>query len=313
VCAFCGRRMSEAEARARGVPEQDFVATIYTAKAHRWELPARRTLRCEACGAQHVLPPARMAAACPFCGSAQVVETQAAAADLIEPQGIVPFQFDFDACVQHIRVWLQARPGAPGDLTGGSSIVRPRPVYLPFWIFDLGGGVGWSGMVEEYDALRRRNVWVRRTGNEIVLRDNLLVAATRTLDAGALHDLAADGHGAYDVKRLQPYAEEYLADWPAEVYQIAMADASLQARSTALEAARARIKATVLGELRDLNCTGAGIVINTYQLGLLPVWIAAFRYRGRDYPLLVNGQTGAVHGDTPRTALGRIMSGLLGQ
>ncbi|MBI5879036.1 MAG: hypothetical protein HZB53_15420 [Chloroflexi bacterium] len=312
VCTYCGHRVSEAEARSTAVPEQDFVATIYTAKAHRWELPAKRTLQCQACGARYVLPPARVAGACPFCASAQVVETTAAAADLIEPQGIVPFQFDVDACVQHIRNWLQTRPAAPGDLFSGSAIVRPRPVYLPFWIFDIGGSVSWSAMVEEYDALRRQNVWVRRTGQEVVLRDNTLVPATHTLGDEPLKALAADGPGAYDTKQVQGYAEEYLADWPAEVYQIAMADASLQARSTALAAAQARIKATILGEARDLSCGSAAIVINTYQLALLPAWVAAFRYRGRDYPLVVNGQTGAVHGDAPHNTLKRFMSGLLG-
>ncbi len=312
TCEYCGYGMSEDEARAQGVPEQDFVAAIYTARAHRWELPIQRTLRCQSCGAQFVLPPARVAGACPFCGSTQVVESAAAGADLIEPQGLVPFQFDFDACVAHVRSWLQARPGAPDDLYSGSSIVRPRPVYLPFWIFDVGGGVNWSGIVEEYDALRRQTVWVRRTGQEVVLRDNVLVAATRTLAAESLLALAADGHSAYDVTRLVPYAEEFLADWPAEVYQIAMADASLQARQAALAGVKERVAAMLPGHVRDLTCSSEAIVINTYRLALLPAWIAAYRYRNRDYPLVINGQSGAVHGEFPRSGLQRILTGILG-
>ena len=32
---------------------------------------------------------------------------------------------------------------------------------------------------------------------------------------------------------------------------------------------------------------------------LLPVWIAAYRYNGKDYRFLVNGQTGEIVGDAP--------------
>ena len=32
---------------------------------------------------------------------------------------------------------------------------------------------------------------------------------------------------------------------------------------------------------------------------LLPIWVAAFRYRGKVYQILVNGQTGEVQGARP--------------
>jgi len=37
----------------------------------------------------------------------------------------------------------------------------------------------------------------------------------------------------------------------------------------------------------------------TFQLVLLPVWVGAYRYRGKIYRVLVNGQTGKVAGDRP--------------
>ncbi|MCX7630994.1 MAG: hypothetical protein N2038_12185, partial [Geminicoccaceae bacterium] len=36
-----------------------------------------------------------------------------------------------------------------------------------------------------------------------------------------------------------------------------------------------------------------------YKLVLLPVWLARFRFLGRDYRVLVNGRTGEVHGERP--------------
>ena len=35
---------------------------------------------------------------------------------------------------------------------------------------------------------------------------------------------------------------------------------------------------------------------------LMPVWIGAYRFRGRPYQVVVNGQTGEVEGDRPWSA-----------
>ena len=37
----------------------------------------------------------------------------------------------------------------------------------------------------------------------------------------------------------------------------------------------------------------------TFKHVLLPVWLAAYRYRGRAYRFVVNGRTGAVDGERP--------------
>jgi hypothetical protein len=34
----------------------------------------------------------------------------------------------------------------------------------------------------------------------------------------------------------------------------------------------------------------------------MPVWIASYRFGGKVYAVVVNGQTGAVHGDRPWSA-----------
>jgi transcription elongation factor Elf1 len=312
VCSFCGYRLGTEEARNALVAEGDFPATLYTARAHQWALPARRALRCESCGARFVLPPSHVAGNCPFCGAAHVVED--ASAGLIEPHGIVPFRVDAAACVERIREWLKTREFAPGDLTQRSAIVRPRGVYLPFWIFDTGGSVGWRGTVQEYDPVRRQLVGIARSGQFGVMLDNLPVPAGRALDAGLLRALTtAKREEGFDLSQSVPYADGYLADWSAEIYTVALADASLQARQTAVEQARAQMAATIPDGVRDLTTSSADVVVNTYQLVLLPVWIAAYRYKERDYPLAVNGQSGAVHGDVPRSGWQRLAAGIAGE
>ena len=41
----------------------------------------------------------------------------------------------------------------------------------------------------------------------------------------------------------------------------------------------------------------------TFKHILLPVWLAAYKYRGKTYRLVVNGRTGRVQGERPYSAI----------
>lgn len=317
ACEHCGHRMREYEAIMSGglVQEQDFIAALPTARAHRWELPAARALNCQGCGATFALPPACIAGACPFCESPHVVEITAAA-DLIQPEGVAPFQFDDQGALQRLRGWLKAQSFCPADLFKQAAAVAPRGVYLPFWTFDVGGEVRWQSPLPQTAARRS----VGRVPPALspdayqpplyesypVCYDDLLVPASRSLPA----DLV-DKVNDFKTHSLAPYSPDLLADWPAEIYQISMAAASLVARQRAFQDTQKRIR-THAGRLAA-NFNSAGIIIHSYKLVLLPVWVTGYRYKGEYYPALVNGQTGRVAGRVPRSGFQKLMATLWGK
>jgi predicted RNA-binding Zn-ribbon protein involved in translation (DUF1610 family) len=315
ACEYCGFLVAEADAGA--VVGHDFTAAIYTASAHRWELPVQRVLACQSCGAHVVVPPANVTSTCPFCGSAHIVAANASA-DLIEPGGVIPFQIDQDTAIQRVRDWLATQHLNKDDLKH-AAFARPRPVYYPFWSFNMGGELRWQGLVEEItttSAGRMTTVWLQRDGSELVMDDNLLVPASHTLPNDLTTALAAhDPRGVakvpgYRLDALLPYSDSYLADWPAELYQISLADASLAAHQRAFESAREHMRQSVA--VRDPSFDSTGIIINTYKLVLLPVWLCELKYKDKPYPLAINGQSGAVHGRLPENPLRKFVSGLLG-
>ena len=58
----------------------------------------------------------------------------------------------------------------------------------------------------------------------------------------------------------------------------------------------------------------------TFKHILLPVWLAAYKYRGKTYRFVVNGRTGNVQGERPYSTvkitfaviLGLIVAGIVG-
>lgn len=307
-CQFCGyHKVEQAEveggagpragARPGGVEEQDWVAAIHTAQGHRWELPMERVFTCQGCGATQTVPPAQTSMECPFCGSPQVVQA-GGSRDLIGPEGVVPFGFDGVAARERARRWLGEQRFRPNDLAQQAAISSPRPVYLPFWTFDIGGEVRWSGFVEE------RSVRVAKRGGETIFHNDLLVPASTSLPEQLLAALR------FDTTALVPYSPDLLVDWPAEIYRLPLADASLRAREQILPSAKATVLHTAGQDVRDLTVNTVGMSVISYKLVLLPVWATSYRYQGQRHQLAINGQTGQVHGQVPRSKFQQFLTNL---
>ena len=307
TCEYCGNHLFEYQALQQGalITEQDFTATLPTAKAYRWELPTERVLKCEACGATFALPRRQVSGTCPFCGSNHVVI--ATTDELIQPEAVVPFQFDADAAVKLIRAWLDQQKYRPDDLDERAAIAKPRGVYLPVWTFDLGGTMNWRVLIGEQHG--KQTVWVPRSEVYLVYHDDLLIAATHSLSQDLLNDLLD-----YDTKALVPYSTDLLADYAAEIYQIPLSAASLVARQRALKIGQAHVQdITLAGEnYKDFFMNTGGMIIESYKLVLLPVWMSMYHYKKENYAVAVNGQSGVVSGQIPRSGFQKALAGLFG-
>jgi len=307
TCEYCGNHLFEYQALQQGalISEQDFSATLPTAKAYRWELPTERVVKCEACGATFALPPLQVSGACPFCGSNHVVI--ATTGELIQPEAVLPFQFSAEAAIKFIHTWIVHQKHRPDDLDERAAIAKPRGVYLPVWTFDLGGTMNWHALIGEQHG--RQTVWVPRDEVYLVYHDDLLVPATHSVSQDLLNEVMN-----YDTKALAPYSTDLLADYAAEIYQIPLADASLVARQRALRIGQAYVLDTALaGEnYKDFFMNTGGMIIESYKLVLLPVWITIYGYKTENFAVAVNGQSGAVSGQVPRSGFQKALAGLLG-
>jgi DNA-directed RNA polymerase subunit RPC12/RpoP len=306
-CQFCGYQAGAPVAPGM-VAEQDWEAAVYTARGHRWELPVERVFTCASCGARQLLPPGHVSQTCPFCGAAQLLRATDDA-PLIAPGGIAPFALDEVAARQHAHDWLAAQRFRPGDLASAAILTTPQPLYLSCWTFDLIGELPWQGM-----RLEREGWWEndgRRTervsGAEPLGADDVLVPGSDTLPGEHIQGLQ------FDTSALTPYQPELLAGWPAELYRVPPAEASLQARERVLAQAREEVRTRYGSMLHDFTLGPARLRVVGYKLVLLPVWLLAYTYRGERHRLLVNGRTGAGAGDVPRGVLQQGLAWLTGQ
>jgi hypothetical protein len=209
---------------------------------------------------------------------------------LLAPDGIIPHAFDRQRAAAILKEWLQANQIEP------EAFHLPRGIYLPLWTFDLGGGIDYVGeTLDETDIQfgRKQRKMVRVSDCYPVQVNDIPIPASRKLSAVFLKLLPS-----FELRGVKPYDPRYLANWPAEVYDIPMAEASLDARAQAFSHYK-RDLPTLLDPVRLLSTSSARMTVDSFRLNLLPIWMAELTFSGRPHLMLVNGRNGTIASDLP--------------
>ena len=139
--------------------------------------------------------------------------------------------------------------------------------------------------------------WTPVRGRVARFFDDVLVVASTALPEPFRKALVH-----WDLTRLEPYQPEYLAGFRSEAYTIELADAYSEAREIMDRQILRDVRFDIGGDRQRVDHIDTNVSDVTFKHILVPVWIAAYRYRGRAYRFVVNGQTGQVAGERPWSA-----------
>ncbi|MCC6259718.1 MAG: hypothetical protein IT311_02550 [Anaerolineales bacterium] len=289
VCDYCARNQTLANGAAS---EKDFIVAMATLKGHGKPLQ-EQVFHCKGCGAEFILPPKLISADCAYCHSPHIVNLEKTK-DLLAPNGIIPHAFDQRQAIQLLVEWVEKN-----EITPEKKVELPRGLYLPLWTFDIGGAVDYTAEITEQDdsffnAQRGQKKVTRVQDTFPVLVDDLPLPASRKPSAVFLRLIPT-----FELSALQPYDPRFLANWLAEIYDISMADASLDARSQAYKKAQREIPYILGAHVKVVHSSSANLTVESFKLNLLPVWMTEIPIDGRRRLILINGQDGTVASDLP--------------
>ncbi len=293
VCEYCTRNQGFGRSNGSGpAGEKDFITAMATLKGHLKPLQDQ-VFHCKGCGSEFLLPAKLISASCVYCGSPHVVSLENTK-DLLAPTGIVPHAFGQKQAAEYLVQWVEAHQIKPEK-----KVDLPRGLYLPLWMFNLGGAIDYTAEMVQFEAQEnpllfqgsRRPELVAVNDQFPVMLNDFVVPASRKLSAPLLKLLST-----LDMKSAKSYEPGYLADWPAEVYDIPMAEASLNARSQAFATIKRELPHR-LGCVRIVHSSSANLGIDSFKLILVPVWMTELPFDGREHLVLINGQNGEVASD----------------
>jgi hypothetical protein len=287
VCEYCTRHQAIGFSPLHA-GEKDFITAMATLRGHGKPLN-QQVFRCEGCGSEFILPSQQISSSCIYCDSPYVVSLENTK-DLLAPDGILPHSFNQQHAAKLLMDWVGSNKIKPEK-----HVDLPRGLYLPVWTFDIGGVIDYTGeiiQIEDDSAESYHQQQMRHVSDQYpVLVDDLPIPASRKLSAVFLNLIPT-----FELKAVKPYDPRFLADWSAEVYDIPMAEASLDARSRVYAQYKNDLP-NRLSAMRITHFSSAKLAIESFKLVLLPVWMTELRFDGREHLVLINGQNGIVASD----------------
>ncbi|MDD2600947.1 MAG: hypothetical protein PHO37_17275 [Kiritimatiellae bacterium] len=308
ACPYCAHNCA-ITASEDEVSELDFEEHLQHA-AEEAGLEEHLTVTCDGCGARNDLQPNVTAGSCPFCGSPLVA--QHVSEKRFQPRSLLPFKTPLDEAKALFKKWIASRWFAPRAFHRDVRPDKLDGVYCPFWTYDAETRTRYRGergdyyyvtqsykvMVDGKEQTRtrreRRTRWSHAAGNVKNLFDDILVRASR-----GLPETLAANLGPWDLHQLCAYQPEFLSGFKVESYSIGLEDGFADAKAQMEPVIRQTIRQAIGGDEQRIQNTSTGYKEITFKHILLPVWISAYRYKGKTYRFLVNANTGQIQGERP--------------
>ncbi|SMC50480.1 TFIIB-type zinc finger domain-containing protein [Primorskyibacter flagellatus] len=329
VCDHCGNTAEVAQAGpwTGGIREIDFDRAIRGDMSEA-EIEETRVTKCPNCGASVEFDADIHATECPFCATPVVTDT--GAHRHIKPRGLLPFRLSQEEARSAMNDWLGGLWFAPGGLQDYARKGRKmNGIYVPYWTFDADtksqyrgerGTVYYEtrtvtrdGKTEQVRVQKIR--WRAVSGRVARFFDDVLVLASTSLPKKF-----TDALEPWDLSELETYRPEFLAGFRAEGYGVQLEDGFGEARQIMDRQIARDIRFDIGGDRQRIHSVATDVDDVTFKHILLPVWLAAYKFRGKTYRFVVNGRTGRVQGERPwspwkitaAVILGLIIAGCVG-
>jgi hypothetical protein len=314
ICDHCGNT-AEMEGEADGPWGGDAQAhveldyeTAIAAKLPQQDMEETRVSQCPSCGAQVEFNPDVHAKECPFCATPVVTDT--GTHRHIKPKGVVPFQLTEKQAHQAMNDWLGRLWFAPNGLQEYAKKGRKLDgIYVPYWTYDADTATRYTGQRGDayYVTVRtgdgktrreRRIRWRPAFGRVARFFDDILILASRSLPKRITDRLAP-----WDLTQMDDYRPEFLSGFRAEGYTVELDEGLDEARRIMEDQIRRDIRRDIGGDQQRISSMDTRISDITFKHCLLPIWVAAYKYRGKSFRFVVNGQSGKVQGERPYSAI----------
>lgn len=257
--------------------------------------------KCPHCGAEVITSKETAATTCVYCNRAITLEGNLAG--VFKPDYVLPFvKTEKDA---EEAYWKLCRASilTPKLFMNKNNIKKIKGMYVPFWLYSFDADAKikvkgikthiWQTGNTEYTEVSEYAIYEDIYGHF----DRIPVDAMKGLD----NDLM-DSVEPFDVKGLKPFNPAYLAGFYTQRWDDSVDDNESRAKSPAHDAviAYALNKA---GNYGTKTISGENIQWRNgkAESAMMPIWMMYTEYKGKNYVFGMNGQTGKLMGEIPKS------------
>ncbi len=269
--------------------------------------PIQREIDCPSCGANNKFSEFVLSKRCNYCKAPLITKTN----NDIEIKAIIPFMINSQKAQKIFRKWLGSLWFAPNSLKKLLDFEHQfRGVYLPFFSFDsqtFSNYIGArgdayyvqvqkeviiDGKSQIVTELERRIAWSDVSGR--VYRDfnNILIEAQKV-------KTLANWMKNFDLNYLVSFNPAFLSGFESLEYSIEPNEAFLEAKEYMKEIIYKDVLQDIGGDEQRVYDIQSYFNNNKFELYFLPCYIGKYRYKKKEYSVIINGSNGEIIGNRP--------------
>jgi hypothetical protein len=273
ACNRCEAQLERGELRC---PICAFASVTVEAR----EVEKVQLVRCGTCRASVGWDPTLGAARCAYCGSVAHLELAEDPPERAET--FLPFIVQPEEAKAEVRKFLARKSWfRPADLSREATLEGVRALWWPAWMFEVDALVSWAA---DSNVGASRAPWAPHSGQFQLSLSDVLVSASRGLSVAETQTLTP----GYDINTGRPSPEG--VSGVVEPFDTSRSGARGIIQRAISFQANERAKAAVPGT-RSRNLHTALVLegLRTRRLAL-PAYVLAYRYKGKPYRVVLNGQ-----------------------
>lgn len=297
-CDYCGYELNM-KGETSDI-ENDFLSVD---KHQKWGENVQTAI-CKNCGSHNVIESSTISFNCPFCNSPTIILVEEF--EGLKPDRVIPFKIDLKTANQNYKNWIKKKFFAPNNVKKNIPNPINSSIYLPSWTYDsesfseYRGRLGKHYTVTVGSGKNRRTVtrtrWFRISGVHKKTIDDILICSGNKIRQEDLDKISP-----FDTNNSYVFDDRYLAGHSAEHYNIPVDKGWDVAQNIIKQEIRSEILNKYIYDVVDyLNFTPVYTNIK-YKYVVLPVWLSSFTYKNKKYHYLVNGETGKISGNYPKS------------
>lgn len=282
-CEYCGSIFGIEDCDTQAKEDENYV------NQQEEEMDCK-IMTCSSCGGELMINETESATFCAYCGQPTLVMSRMAKQK--KPKFILPFKITKEEAEKIVRNRFKDGFFVPDEVRN-FKVDKLHGVYIPYRVVDV--------YCQDELLIRMEHRHGKSTSYSYHYRKLMNSFEGITVDASdMLNDESSVRLEPYNLKELVPFDVNYLSGFYANCMDTPIEQIEGTARARAiqlfLDAAKGTVKS---GSSPQVLISHPYTEIDGNDYVMLPAWFLSFRQAGKNYTMMVNGQTGKCVGALP--------------
>lgn len=314
-CIFCDSLFKEEEIKKRFAENEEIKLEeadpeLTQQQKEQEEFTGSSALyTCPNCGAGVICGELEASVRCHFCHTPVILTGRLSGE--YKPDFIIPFRTNRELAEIAFKEYIKGKFLLPGGFRKNAKLVDISALYVPYW---MKSGITDAKVTAVGKKIRTWRVGdIRYTNTKIydVRRAAEFAFVRVPCDGSArIDDALMESIEPFDYRGIRPFSMSYLSGCSAEKYNVSFETAQVRIDQRIKAAAEEELKKDMTGYSRiDIKSSDMSFKSSVEVYALLPVWFLNYRFKGKDYPFIMNGQTGNRFGILPVSKIKTLLFG----